>query len=34
MIAWLVLTVAGIVVQIRANRTYAFSREMYVEGWG
>jgi hypothetical protein len=34
MIAWLVLTVAGIVVQIRANRTYAFTQEMYVEGWG
>ena len=34
LIAWLVLTVAGIVVQIRANRTYAFSQEMYVEGWG
>ena len=34
LIAWLVLAVAGIVVQIRANRSYAFSREMYVEGWG
>lgn len=34
LILWLVLTVAGIVVQIRANRTYAFTREMYVEGWG
>ena len=34
LIAWLVLTVAGIVFQVRANRTYAFTREMYVEGWG
>jgi hypothetical protein len=33
-IVWLVLAIAGVVVQIRANRTYAFSREMYVEGWG
>ena len=34
LIAWLVLTVVGIVVQIRANRTYTFTQEMYVEGWG
>jgi hypothetical protein len=34
LIAWLVLAVAGIFVQVRANRTYAFTREMYVEGWG
>jgi hypothetical protein len=33
-LVWLVLAIAGIVVQIRANRTYAFTREMYVEGWG
>ncbi len=33
-IIWLVLTVAGIVVQIRANRSYTFSREQYAEGWG
>ena len=32
-IAWLVLTIIGTVAQIRANRTYAFTREMYVEGW-
>jgi hypothetical protein len=32
-IVWLVLTIIGTVVQIRANRTYAFTREMYVEGW-
>ena len=33
-IIWLILTVAGIVVQIRSNRTYTFSRDRYVEGWG
>ena len=33
-LVWLVLTVAGVVVQIRANQTYEFQKEMYVEGWG
>ena len=33
-LVWLVLAVAGVVVQIRANRTYVFTRDMYVEGWG
>jgi hypothetical protein len=33
-LVWLVLVVVGVVVQIRANRTYVFTREMYVEGWG
>jgi hypothetical protein len=33
-IVWLVLTIAGVVLQIRTNRTYTFHREMYVEGWG
>jgi hypothetical protein len=33
-IVWLVLAVVGVVVQIRANRTYVFTRDMYVEGWG
>jgi hypothetical protein len=33
-LVWLVLTIAGVVVQIRANRTYTFTRDMYVEGWG
>nr|NIV29916.1 hypothetical protein [Anaerolineae bacterium] len=33
-IVWLVLAVAGAVVQFRANRTYVFTRDMYVEGWG
>jgi hypothetical protein len=34
MIAWLALAVAGIVVQLRANRTYQFTQERYVEAWG
>jgi hypothetical protein len=33
-IAWLVLAIAGVVVQIRVNRSYEFSREQYVQGWG
>jgi hypothetical protein len=33
-LVWLVLVVAGVVVQIRTNRTYVFEKEMYVEGWG
>jgi hypothetical protein len=33
-LVWLVLAVVGVVVQIRANRTYVFTKEMYVEGWG
>ena len=33
-IVWLALAVAGVVVQIRANRTYVFTHDMYVEGWG
>ena len=32
-IVWLVLTIIGVAVQIRANRTYVFTKEMYVEGW-
>ena len=31
---WAILAVAGIVVQIRANRTFTFTRERYVEAWG
>ena len=34
LIAWLALTVAGIVVQLRANRSYHFTQERYVEAWG
>jgi hypothetical protein len=33
-LAWLVLAVVGLVVQIRTNRTYVFTKEEYVEGWG
>jgi hypothetical protein len=33
-LVWLALVIAGVVLQIRANRTYAFTREDYVEGWG
>jgi hypothetical protein len=33
-LVWLVLAVAGVVIQIRANRTYTFTKEEYVEGWG
>jgi hypothetical protein len=32
-IVWLALTAVGVVVQIQANRTYVFTKEMYVEGW-
>ncbi len=32
-LVWLVLVVVGVVVQIQANRTYVFTKEMYVEGW-
>lgn len=34
LIAWLVVAVAGLVVQIQTNRTYTFRREQYIEGWG
>jgi len=34
LIAWLAIAVAGIVLQVRANRVYRFSRETYVEAWG
>lgn len=33
-LAWAALAIAGIVVQIRANRTFTFTRERYVEAWG
>lgn len=33
-LVWLALAIAGVVLQIRANRTYTFTREDYVEGWG
>ena len=34
LVAWLALAVVGLVVQVRANRTYTFTRERYVEAWG
>ena len=33
-LVWLVLAAAGVVVQIRLNRTYAFTKDDLVEGWG
>jgi hypothetical protein len=33
-VLWLALVAVGVVVQIRTNKTYTFTREMYVEGWG
>lgn len=34
LLAWLVLAGAGIWGQIRANSSYEFQRETYLEGWG
>ena len=34
LIVWLVIAIAGIVVQIRANRSYTYERELYVQDWG
>ncbi len=34
LIVWLVIAIAGIVVQIRTNRSYTYSREQYIEDWG
>jgi hypothetical protein len=31
---WAILAIAGILVQIQANRTFTFTRERYVEAWG
>ena len=33
-LAWLALTVAGFVGQVKANRSFTFEREEYVEAWG
>jgi len=33
-LVWLGLAIAGIVMQIRANRDFTFTRDQYVEGWG
>ncbi len=32
-IAWIVLAVAGVVFQIRTNRTFTFEKNDHVEGW-
>ena len=32
-IAWIVLAVAGIIFQIRTNRTFVFVKEDHVQGW-
>jgi len=32
-IAWIVLAVAGIIFQIRTNRTFVFEKEDHVQGW-
>jgi hypothetical protein len=33
-LVWLALAIVGIILQIRTNRTYAFTSETYVENWG
>ena len=33
-VVWVILAVAGVVVQLRANREYVFTPDRYVEGWG
>jgi hypothetical protein len=32
-IVWIVLAVAGIIFQIRTNRTFIFEKEQHLEGW-
>jgi hypothetical protein len=34
LIVWLVVAVAGFVVQVRINRDYVFTADRYIEGWG
>jgi hypothetical protein len=34
LIVWLAVAAAGFVFQLRQNRTFTFSKERYVEGWG
>ena len=34
LVVWLVIAIAGIVVQIRTNRSYTYSREQYTQDWG
>jgi hypothetical protein len=33
-LAWAILAITGIFVQVRANRTFVFTRNHYVEAWG
>jgi hypothetical protein len=33
-IVWLALALVGFLVQLRANRSYEFSREQFRQGWG
>jgi hypothetical protein len=33
-LAWLALTIAGFIRQVRTNRSFTFEREEYVEAWG
>ena len=34
LMVWLVIAGAGVVVQLRMNRSFTFTRDRYVEGWG
>jgi len=34
LIIWLIIAIASIVYQVRSHRSYTFSRDIYVEGWG
>jgi hypothetical protein len=34
LVVWLAVAAAGFVFQLRQNRTFTFSKERYVEGWG
>ncbi len=34
LVVWLAVAVAGFLFQLRQNRTFTFSKERYVEGWG
>jgi len=34
LLAWLALTIVGFVSQVRANRSFTFERDEYVEAWG
>jgi hypothetical protein len=34
LVVWLIIAITGIVVQIRTNRSYTYSREQYAQDWG